>query len=142
MTDFKLFTCTVSKTICKSYPMGGILLLWRQSLLETSNLGSRIIKLFSLVETHVERMWYNMLSITCLQLGKQEDAEEFLSCILDGMHEEMSAAVNLNADPNHTGKITHYEVPCFQSSITVMNNLENKDFVGYNIWNGVISSIQ
>lgn len=32
------------------------------------------------------------------QLGKQEDAEEFLSCILDGMHEEMSAAVNLNTN--------------------------------------------
>lgn len=27
--------------------------------------------------------------------GKQEDAEEFLSCILDGMHEEMKAAVTL-----------------------------------------------
>ncbi|XP_060597410.1 ubiquitin carboxyl-terminal hydrolase 10-like isoform X2 [Ruditapes philippinarum] len=32
------------------------------------------------------------------KLGKQEDAEEFLSCILDGMHEEMSAAVNLNSN--------------------------------------------
>lgn len=43
-----------------------------------------------------------------LQLGKQEDAEEFLSCILDGLHEEMSAAVNLNAGEtnNYTGNYT------------------------------------
>ena len=27
--------------------------------------------------------------------GGEEDTEEFLSCILDGMHEEMSAAVTL-----------------------------------------------
>lgn len=35
--------------------------------------------------------------------GKQEDAEEFLSFILDGMHEEMSAAVHLTADTQHNG---------------------------------------
>ncbi|KAL3859381.1 hypothetical protein ACJMK2_009604 [Sinanodonta woodiana] len=29
------------------------------------------------------------------KLGKQEDAEEFLSCILDGMNEEMSATIKL-----------------------------------------------
>ena len=33
--------------------------------------------------------------VSFFQHGKQEDAEEFLSCILDGMHEEMSAAVTL-----------------------------------------------
>lgn len=32
------------------------------------------------------------------KLGKQEDAEEFLSCVLDGLHEEMSAAVNLSSN--------------------------------------------
>ncbi|KAK6177987.1 hypothetical protein SNE40_012836 [Patella caerulea] len=30
------------------------------------------------------------------KLGKQEDAEEFLSILLDGLHEEMVAAININ----------------------------------------------
>ncbi|XP_052816281.1 ubiquitin carboxyl-terminal hydrolase 10-like [Mya arenaria] len=49
---------------------------------------------------------YRMLQVIAVnphfKLGKQEDAEEFLSCILDGMHEEMSAAVNLNCQSEHT----------------------------------------
>ena len=31
-------------------------------------------------------------------MGRQEDAEEFLSCVLNGIHEEMLAAVKLVAD--------------------------------------------
>ncbi|XP_041375605.1 ubiquitin carboxyl-terminal hydrolase 10-like [Gigantopelta aegis] len=41
---------------------------------------------------------YRMLQVIevnhCFKLGKQEDAEEFLSCILDGLHEEMAAAIS------------------------------------------------
>ncbi|XP_062609572.1 ubiquitin carboxyl-terminal hydrolase 10-like [Saccostrea cucullata] len=40
---------------------------------------------------------YNMLQVIeankSFKLGKQEDAEEFLSCILDGLHEEMSTLI-------------------------------------------------
>lgn len=67
--------------------------------------------------THSRLFQNYCLMIMCLQfhifftidfqLGKQEDAEEFLSCILDGMHEEMSAAVSLNSEPNHTGIVTY-----------------------------------
>lgn len=47
------------------------------------------------------------------KLGKQEDAEEFLTCILDGMHEEMSAAVTLlnkndKAEPLEDGYTNGY----------------------------------
>ncbi|XP_046359838.1 ubiquitin carboxyl-terminal hydrolase 10-like [Haliotis rufescens] len=42
---------------------------------------------------------YQMLQVIeanpSFKLGKQEDAEEFLNCILDGLHEEMSATINL-----------------------------------------------
>ena len=37
------------------------------------------------------------------QLGKQEDAEEFLSCILDGLHEEMTTLIKF-ANGAPTGK--------------------------------------
>ncbi|KAL4234192.1 Ubiquitin carboxyl-terminal hydrolase 10 [Mactra antiquata] len=48
--------------------------------------------------TYVYKMLQAIAVNPHFKLGKQEDAEEFLSCILDGMHEEMSAAVNLNTD--------------------------------------------
>ena len=38
------------------------------------------------------------------QHGRQEDAEEFLTCVLNGLHDEMVAAVNLV-----TGKGQFYE---------------------------------
>ncbi|KAK3085320.1 hypothetical protein FSP39_001407 [Pinctada imbricata] len=42
---------------------------------------------------YVYRMLQVMEANPSFRLGKQEDAEEFLSCILDGMHEEMSALI-------------------------------------------------
>ncbi|ESO96906.1 hypothetical protein LOTGIDRAFT_214445 [Lottia gigantea] len=45
---------------------------------------------------------HNMLHVIevnpAFKLGKQEDAEEFLSILLDGLHEEMAAAINSKDD--------------------------------------------
>lgn len=41
------------------------------------------------------------------QLGKQEDAEEFLSYILDGLHEEMTTLIKF-ANGTPTGKTNIY----------------------------------
>ena len=53
-------------------------------------------------------MIYRMLSAVNISLavkqGRQEDAEEFLSCLLNGLHEEMLAVLGAADDKKSTGK--------------------------------------
>ncbi|XP_063441389.1 ubiquitin carboxyl-terminal hydrolase 10-like [Mytilus trossulus] len=53
--------------------------------------------------TNVYKMLQVLQDTATFKLGRQEDAEEFLSCILDGMHEEMVACMRV-----HKGE-TEYE---------------------------------
>ncbi|XP_069112762.1 ubiquitin carboxyl-terminal hydrolase 10-like [Argopecten irradians] len=51
---------------------------------------------------NVYKMLQVMQANQTFRLGRQEDAEEFLSCILDGLHEEMASVIQLvngNTDP-------------------------------------------
>lgn len=45
--------------------------------------------------TYVYKMLQLLQDTATFKLGRQEDAEEFLSCILDGMHEEMLACMRV-----------------------------------------------
>lgn len=46
--------------------------------------------------TYVYKMLQVLQDTSTFRLGRQEDAEEFLSCILDGMHEEMLACMRVH----------------------------------------------
>ncbi len=51
-----------------------------------------------------------------LQQGRQEDAEEFLSCVLNGLHDEMVSAVNAASGKPAQG--LSQCVICCQSTVT------------------------
>ena len=42
--------------------------------------------------------------LICCQHGRQEDAEEFLSVVLNGIHDEMVATINLHKNPEGAEK--------------------------------------
>ena len=48
-----------------------------------------------------EFLFRKRLNLIFLNLqGRQQDAEEFLGCVLNGAHEEMETAIRVVADPN------------------------------------------
>ena len=57
---------------------------------------------------------YNLLTYvktSLSQQGKQEDAEEFLSCILNGMHEEIVKLGNMEEKPQPNVTTNHSGIP-------------------------------